>query len=161
MKQIAVIVGEGEHRLHPLLSSTRTMIKKDLTRFVLGLGKVSITKCQNNCGLTRLWHRCDGSQSICHCEHIGRWCSQFRECEACFQQKKISCTEYPSFLISNLWPGRSQSRKLVEWEGMKRQEQRMVFHGSWRCVLLHSHCTCSLRSAAFCVGSGLVELNLK
>ena len=48
LKQIAVVVGEGELWLHPLLSSTGTMFKKDLPRFVLGLGKVSITKCQHN-----------------------------------------------------------------------------------------------------------------
>ena len=46
LKQIAIVVGEGELRLHPLLSSTRTMIKKDLSCFVLGLGKVGITKSQ-------------------------------------------------------------------------------------------------------------------
>ena len=48
LKQIAIVVGEGELRLHPLLSSTRTMFKKDLSRFVLGLGKVGITKSQYN-----------------------------------------------------------------------------------------------------------------
>ena len=48
LKQIAVVVGKGELRLHPLLSSTRTMIKKDLPRFVLSLGKVGTTKCQYN-----------------------------------------------------------------------------------------------------------------
>ena len=48
LKQIAIVVGEGEFRLHPLLSSTRTMFKKDLSCFVLGLGKVSITKCQHD-----------------------------------------------------------------------------------------------------------------
>ena len=48
LKQIAIVVGEGEFRLHPLLSSTRTMFKKDLSRFVLGLGKVGITKSQYN-----------------------------------------------------------------------------------------------------------------
>ena len=46
LKQIAIVVSEGEFRLHPLLSSTRTMFKKDLSCFVLGLGKVGITKCQ-------------------------------------------------------------------------------------------------------------------
>ena len=48
LKQIAIIVGEGELRLHLLLSSTRTMIEKDLPCFVLSGGKVGITKSQNN-----------------------------------------------------------------------------------------------------------------
>ena len=45
LEQIAIVVGEGELGLHFLLSSTGTMIKKDLPRFVLSLGKVGVTKC--------------------------------------------------------------------------------------------------------------------
>ena len=43
LKQIAIVMGEGEDWLHFLFSSTGTMIKKDLPCLVLGLGKVSIT----------------------------------------------------------------------------------------------------------------------
>ena len=49
LEQISVVVGEGEPRLHILLRSTRAMIKKDLPRFALGLGKVSISKCHDHC----------------------------------------------------------------------------------------------------------------
>ena len=49
LEQISVVVGEGELRLHFLLSSARAMIKKDIPRFVLGISKVSITKCHDHC----------------------------------------------------------------------------------------------------------------
>ena len=48
LKQIAIVMGEGEDWLHFLFSSTGTMIKKDLPCLVLGLGKVGITKCQHD-----------------------------------------------------------------------------------------------------------------
>ena len=47
-EQISVVVGEGEHRLQLLHSSTGAMIKKNPSRFLLSPGHVSITKCHHH-----------------------------------------------------------------------------------------------------------------
>ena len=45
LEEIAVVVGEGELRHHFLLRSAGTMIKENPPRFILGSGKVGVTKC--------------------------------------------------------------------------------------------------------------------